>query len=188
MGLIASPKDMRIQQLPMPEGVQMLPLRPHRDDRGTFTELYRDEWFSGPRPVQWNMVRSAANVLRGVHVHTRHVDFLTMAQGEMILGLRDLRPSSRTFGLSVLLRHSAEDPHMAVIPVGVAHGFYFPEPACHIYSVTETFDGSDEFGCRWDDPGLELIWPCTDPILSERDRNAGSLSELMSIAASLEHA
>jgi len=184
----SSAGEVLTRQLPVPRGVEVLPLQAHFDDRGRFTEIYRDEWRLGPRPVQWSMVRSAANVLRGVHVHALHVDYLTMAHGELVLGLRDLRPSSPSHGLSVLLTLSAEDPHLVVIPVGVAHGFYFPKPACHIYSVTTAFDGSDEFGCRWDDPGLELSWPCSAPLLSERDRAAGPLSKLLAIPSLRERA
>ena len=178
--VIPSGGEIRRRQLPVPLGVQLLPLETHIDNRGTFSEIYREEWGLGARPVQWNMVRSAANVLRGVHVHTRHADLLTVAAGELILGLRDLRSFSPSYGLSVMLNLSADDAHLAVIPVGVAHGFFFPGPACHIYAVTTAFDGSDEFGCRWDDPALELNWPCTDPVVSERDTGAAPLAELLS--------
>jgi dTDP-4-dehydrorhamnose 3,5-epimerase len=183
MDLPHIPSASEIRRRGLPHGVQLLPLRSHGDTRGLFTEIYRDAWNLGPRPVQWNMVRSEANVLRGVHVHTRHADLLTVADGELILGLRDLRPASPSHGMSVMLRISTEDLHMAVIPVGVAHGFYFPRPACHIYAVTEAFDGSDEFGCRWDDPALELNWPCREPMLSKRDSEAGSLAELLAVPA-----
>ena len=30
----------------------------------------------------------------------------------------------------------------------------------------------------WDDPELAIEWPISDPILSERDRNAPSLAEI----------
>jgi dTDP-4-dehydrorhamnose 3,5-epimerase-like enzyme len=33
-------------------------------------------------------------------------------------------------------------------------------------------------GCRWDAPELGFEWPCTSPILSAKDRNAGSYAEL----------
>jgi dTDP-4-dehydrorhamnose 3,5-epimerase len=157
-------------------------LTPHPDGRGTFVEMFRSEWVLGPEPVQWNMVRSAENVLRGVHLHTSHSDYITMAAGEMLLGLHDLRPNSPTLGLSTIVRLSADDPHLAVVPVGVAHGFYFPAPACHVYAVSRAFDGSDEFSCRWDDPMLGLAWPCTAPILSPRDSRAGSVCAMMAEA------
>src|SRR5258708_5575660 len=101
---------------PLPHGVLLRPLTTHSDGRGNLTELFREEWGLGLRLVQWNLVRSEANVLRGVHIHRNHVDYLTMTMGEMVLGLHDLRPASPTYGLSVMLRLQAHDLHLAVIP------------------------------------------------------------------------
>ena len=179
MGLIPSAHTVANGGQCVPTGVALLPLQAHSDRRGTFMELFREEWGVGPRPVQWNVVRSEANVLRGVHAHVTHLDYLTMLQGHMVLGLKDLRPSSATHGLSLLLRLEADDPYLAVIPIGVGHGFYFPAPAYHMYAVTRAFDGSNEYGCRWNDPDLGLAWPCDAPVVSARDRQAGSLAQLV---------
>jgi dTDP-4-dehydrorhamnose 3,5-epimerase len=162
----------------LPQGVNVIQLSDHADERGVFRELFRNSWAVSDSPVQWNMVSSRGNVLRGVHAHPGHVDHLTMAAGEMILGLHDLRPDSPTFRLSLMLWLQAEDPHLIEIARGVAHGFYFPEPAVHIYGVSKAFAGADGFACRWDDPALNLDWPCEAPILSERDRAAGSYAAL----------
>jgi dTDP-4-dehydrorhamnose 3,5-epimerase len=164
----------------LPEGVQLRSLTTREDSRGNLTELFREEWGLGPCPVQWNLVRSEVNVLRGVHVHRKHVDYLTMPLGEMVLGLHDLRPASSTHRLSLMFRLQAHDQHLVAIPTGVAHGFYFPEPASLVYAVSHCFDGNDEFGCRWNEAALGLAWPCQAPILSERDRAAGSYTEMVS--------
>jgi dTDP-4-dehydrorhamnose 3,5-epimerase len=163
----------------LPAGVEIHAIRDHEDERGSFRELYRDSWSAQSSSVQWNMVRSRANVLRGVHAHVRHVDYLTMAVGEMILGLHDPRRGSPTCGRSVLLRLEACDPHLVVIPPGVCHGFYFPDEGTHIYGVSHAWDGTDEFGCAWDETALGLAWPCEAPILSPRDRTAGSYAVLL---------
>lgn len=152
-------------------------LSPHEDGRGVFTELYRDEWLFGSRPVQWNAVSSEPNVLRGFHCHVRHADVVTVVAGSMQLGLHDLRPGSSTFDTAQLLTVPAWSAAVAV-PPGVAHGFYFPEPSIHVYAVSETFDPDDELGCRWDDPEIGFAWPCTAPLLSERDTQAGTFSEM----------
>ena len=55
------------QELPL--GVELHHMKTHADDRGTFTEIFRDEWNVGTTPVQWNVVHSNPNVFRGVHVH-----------------------------------------------------------------------------------------------------------------------
>lgn len=166
--------------IPVPLGFKLRARPTHLDERGGLTELFREEWELGPKAHQWNMVRSHANVLRGVHAHRDHVDYLAMTSGEMVLGLHDLRPDSPTHRLSVTLRLQSDDIHLAVIPVGVAHGFYFPELSCLVYGVTSGFDGTDEFGCHWADAALGLEWPCESPLLSERDRTAGSYAGMIS--------
>jgi dTDP-4-dehydrorhamnose 3,5-epimerase len=164
-------------------GVTARRLVSHVDLRGDLTEIHRTSWELGKNaPVQWNFVRSGANVMRGVHLHKRHEDTLAVLQGEMLLGLSDLRPSSPTHGVAIIVRMQADTPAAINIPVGVAHGFYFAAPSIHIYGVDVAFDGSDEFGCRWNDPGLGLDWPCDDPVLSERDIEAGSLQEMLEAA------
>ena len=162
----------------LPTNVRIHDLTPHADDRGVFTELFRASWELEIEPVQWNAVRSRANVLRGVHVHWRHADYLTVVQGSATIGLYDLRPDSPTEGLTATVTLAADEPQALTLPPGVAHGFYFHEPTIHVYSVTHDWDLADELGCRWDDPELEIAWPCTEPLISERDRALGTLTRL----------
>jgi dTDP-4-dehydrorhamnose 3,5-epimerase len=162
----------------LPDGVELHRLEPHADERGVFTELFRDSWGLPVVPVQWNVVRSEPNVLRGVHAHWRHHDYLTLVAGRATIGLHDLRESSPTEGLGVTVELHGEQPAALSIPTGVAHGFYFHEPAIHVYAVSHEWDPADELGCRWDDPALAIEWPCSAPVLSERDERLGSLSEL----------
>jgi dTDP-4-dehydrorhamnose 3,5-epimerase len=163
----------------LPAGVLLRPLEPHVDDRGSFTELYRAEWEMGVAPIQWNAVRSEAGVLRGVHVHVRHDDYLTVPIGRADVGLRDLRRGSPTEGLSALLQLGGDRPAALVIPHGVAHGFYFPEASLHVYAVSEYWDPSDELSCRWNDPELEIPWPVETARVSPRDATSQSLRALL---------
>jgi dTDP-4-dehydrorhamnose 3,5-epimerase len=170
----------------LPEGVVVVPLEPHPDERGVFLEVYRASWSLDVRPAQWNVVTSAADVLRGVHAHWRHADYLLLARGRASIGLHDLRCDSSTSGLAAIVELDAAAPAALVIPTGVAHGFYFHEPSIHVYAVTHEWDPEDELGCRWDDPALGIPWPCSDPLLSPRDASLGTLSELRaSIRAAL---
>lgn len=163
----------------LPDGVRLAPLRPHRDDRGTFLELYREEWPSGVRPVQWNAVHSEAGVLRGVHVHPRHDDYLTVVGGRASIGLRDLRPDSPSTGATACVGLGATAPAAISIPHGVAHGFYFHEPSIHVYAVSHYWDLADELGCRWDDPALGIPWPQAEAQISPRDEALPPLEALL---------
>lgn len=157
----------------MIDGVQQIPLDPHPDSRGVFTELFRLSWGIPVVPVQWNAVRSQANVLRGLHCHHIHSDYLTLVDGRASVCLHDLREGASTEPVFVQL--DALLPSALVIPVGVAHGFYFHQPSIHIYAVSHNWNTEDELGCHWDEVGN---WPCTNPLLSDRDKELGSLAQL----------
>jgi dTDP-4-dehydrorhamnose 3,5-epimerase len=154
------------------------PLLLHGDERGSFVEIFRQEWQSPVEPIQWNAVRSEPGTLRGVHVHAVHDDYLVVVNGRAFVGLRDLRPDSRTDGLAALVELTAEEPSALAIPAGVAHGFYFPERSLHIYGVTHYWNHADELSCHWNDPDLGIPWPETPVLLSERDREAPSFAAM----------
>jgi len=161
----------------LPDGVVIRPLETHRDDRGVFTELFRQSWV-GTRHLQWNAVSSRANVLRGVHVHLRHHDYLVLLRGRARIGLCDLRPESPTHRLACAVELSDSPLSAIQIPPGVAHGFYFYEPSLHVYAVTEYWSPDDELGCHFADPALGLKWPDPRPLLSPRDAALGPLTLL----------
>jgi dTDP-4-dehydrorhamnose 3,5-epimerase len=167
-------------RLELPIGVELLRLATHTDDRGDFTELFRESWVAPDRFLQWNAVNSEARALRGVHVHVRHSDYLTVMRGRVLFGLKDLRVDSPTLGMVSMLEVAAGDGSALRIPPGVAHGFYFLEASLHVYAVSHYWDLDDELGCRFDDPGLGMPWPDLHPLLSERDQHLPSLAALSS--------
>jgi dTDP-4-dehydrorhamnose 3,5-epimerase len=160
-------------------GMERRPLVPHRDGRGAFTEILRESWALGPRPVQWNVVASRALTVRGVHVHIVHLDYWMLVRGTATVGFRDLRTHSPTWGRAGALYLSGEVPEILVIPPGVAHGFQFHEPSIHVYAVTHYWNLADELGCRWNDPELGIAWPVAEALLSPRDREAQPLAALL---------
>jgi dTDP-4-dehydrorhamnose 3,5-epimerase len=164
----------------LPSGVELFPLEMHPDSRGCLTEIFRAEWDTGVSPVQWNVVSSQAGVLRGVHVHPRHDDYLIVIQGEASIGLRDLRRGSPTEGVTALVPMSGDELAAIKTPRGVAHGFYFPVPSVHVYAVTSYWDRADELACHWADPELAIPWPTSSaPSLSESDAVAPPLQDLL---------
>lgn len=166
---------------PIPEaidGVFRHPFIARPDERGCLFEIYRQAWQGVFPPVQWNCVRSEGNVLRGVHVHLVHTDYLIIVHGRAEVGLADLRAGSPTEGRAQLLSLEATKMSAVTIPVGVAHGFYFPEPSVFIYAVSHYWNKADELGCRWDDPQLGIPWTCSQPVISPRDAMLGTLAEL----------
>jgi len=163
----------------LPDGVRIEALKTHADDRGELTEIFRHEWDPDLGLVQWNAVESRGGVLRGVHVHPKHDDYLVLLRGRLLLGLRDLRADAPTAGCATLVELAPDAAQVAVIPHGVAHGFYCPEPAFHVYAVSHYWSPADELGCRWDDPQLAIPWPPLAPRLSPRDEALPSFGALL---------
>ena len=154
------------------EGVYVAALQSHGDERGRFTEVYRQEWF--PQhwdALQWNRSDSQQGVLRGLHYHHHQIDYWHCGMGALRVGLLDLRRSSPTRGQGQVLELGQELLQGVFIPAGVAHGFYAVTDAMLFYLVDAYYDGTDEWGVAWDDPDGGLDWGIEGtPILSPRDR------------------
>ena len=165
----------------LPAGVEILSLQDHVDSRGALVEVFRASWSPEVQPVQWNLLRSRPGVLRGVHAHWRHEDYLVPVEGPFWLALQDIRPDSPTHGAACELDLHATDLVAVKIPPGVAHGFYFASDALLFYGVSTYWDTADELACAWNDPGLGFGWASMTsgpPSLSQRDAEAGSLAEM----------
>src|SRR3954447_4927071 len=100
----------------LPAGVELRPLDTRRDPRGALTEIFRHGWLGERNAVQWNVVTSAPGVLRGVHVHRRHDDYLITLQGRASIGLCDLRPGSPTARKATIVEMSGATPAVLFIP------------------------------------------------------------------------
>lgn len=149
------------------EGVVIRSLERFTDERGAFTELARFARYPGEFR-QANHSRSAAGVLRGLHYHQYQADLWYVVRGRAQVAIADLRhpPDASTHVFTM----TGDEPAVAYIPPGVAHGFLAVTDLDLIYLVTEEFDASDEHGLAWNDPTLDIRWDTSTPILSERDQ------------------
>ena len=163
----------------LPCGVVVRNITSHRDNRGSLAELFRAEWPGLPAMPQWNFAENNSNVLRGMHVHVKHSDYLVVLQGELIVGLVDLRPESSTRYLRCMVTLNSKALRTLFIPPGVVHGFYSPNQSIVVWGMSHGWTMDDEIECHWSDPELQLNWPVrTSPVLSRRDTEAGSFSAL----------
>lgn len=168
------------------DGVQVGALRPHADERGSFTEVYASHWGTEVDPTQWSVVRSEPGALRGMHLHRRHDEYLTVVDGILWVGLHDLRPGSLTEGAAMLIRLDGATPQYLAFPRGLVHGWIAETPVLHLQAVSESYvsyGADDNGGCRWDDPELGVDWPIRPTSISERSAAFGSLSDLRAAVA-----
>ena len=175
---------MKVTRLEL-EGLLLVELAIHGDERGFFTERFHAGRFEGhglpTMFAQDNHSRSAPGVLRGLHY--QH----TPAQGKLVGVTRgriwdvavDIRPASPTFGQSVGLELSDMNGRLLWIPPGFAHGFCVlgDEPVDVLYKVDTPYSPAGEGGIAWDDPDLAVGWPLSDPTISRRDLQLGSFAQ-----------
>ena len=167
----------------LPRGVTLWPLQPHRDERGSFAELYRQSWATGIEPRQWGLLTTEPHVLRGMHAHPRHDEFIAVTAGRLFVAIKDLRPHSPSYLRPAQLLLTGEAPALLTLPRGVAHGFYSHTCCSVLIAATHDYDPTDDLGCHWSDPDLGIDWPCGDPQLSVRDRDAPPLASLLAAIA-----
>lgn len=169
-------------------GVLVLQPRVFGDERGFFLERYHAGRYAeagiDATFVQDNHSRSQGGTLRGLHFQKRH------PQGKLVEAIRgeiwdvvvDLRQGSPTFGRWEGHTLSADTHHQLWVPPGFAHGFcVVSEEADVLYKCTDVYHPEDEGGLAWDDPGLAIDWPVSDPLLSAKDQQYAQLARLAPI-------
>lgn len=148
-----------------------------RDERGYFLEVFSEIEFSKAEIrehfVQDNQSHSIKGVLRGLHYQTD-----PMAQGKLIRCIKgeiydvavDLRIGSPTYLKHFCITLSEINQTQVYIPSGFAHGFCtLSDTATIVYKVTKPYSPKHEKGIIWNDPKLNIEWPISSPILSEKD-------------------
>jgi len=156
------------------DGVLVVDLVVHDDDRGLFVETWCQEWLGNVPPmVQSNRADRVAGTVVGLHYHLHQADYWVIAAGRARVVLHDLRTGSPTDGATLVMDLGGDglERHRGVyIPPGVAHGFAALSDLTITYLVDRSYDPSDELGMAWDDPAVGVDWGVTEPVLSERDR------------------
>ncbi len=152
-----------------------------RDERGFFTESYSKRTFE-ENGLYYNIVQDnhSLSVLEGT-IRGLHYQINPKAQTKIVRALRgavldvavDIRRGSPTFGQWVSVILTAENMRQFIVPGGFAHGICTLTPNTEIYyKVDEFYAPECDRAIRWDDPELAIDWPYSNPILSEKDRNA----------------
>ncbi len=166
--------------------VQLLEPNILSDDRGYFVETFRidslktlnikDEF------VQDNHSMSVkAGTLRGLHFQNNpsaQSKLVRVISGAILDVVVDIRKNSRTFGKYIAEILSSENFRQLYVPEGFAHGFVTLVPDTAVsYKVNRYYSKSAESSILWNDPEINIDWPFSNPILSQKDLNAPLLSK-----------
>lgn len=154
------------------------------DIRGYLFEAYNDEVFAAHglnmNFVQDNECFNKKNVLRGMHVNTKHPQgkLIRVLEGEILDVVIDLRKNSLTYMncFSVLL--SSNNHKQLYIPEGMGHGYISTKDSRVLFKTTTHYIPGDELGFAWNSKAINVDWGVEHPILNERDKNNKDLHEV----------
>lgn len=163
-------------------GVWIFQPETHTDNRGTFTETYREGVLQNTlkhpiRFVQDNESISKKGVIRGLHYQLppkAQSKLVRVVHGVIWDVIVDLRKDSPTFGKTFSIELSADNKKQLFIPQGFAHGYItLSEHAIFLYKVDNYYSKAHEASIAFDTPELEILWPLSPKewILSSKDRS-----------------
>ena len=159
----------------------------HGDERGYFYELYQFERYNtqgiSTSFVQDNRSYSRKDVLRGIHFQKKRPQgkLVFVTNGAVFDVAVDLRIDSDTFGQFETFLLSDENKLQVYIPPGFAHGFCVLSDVVEFqYKCSDYYDPTDEGGILWCDPELQIPWPISNPIVSDKDNALPCLSQIRS--------
>jgi dTDP-4-dehydrorhamnose 3,5-epimerase len=176
---------MKVIETDLP-GCMVLEPQVFGDERGFFYESFNRDKLAGiglcQNFVQGNVSSSTRGVLRGLHYQWPKPQgkLVSVLEGEVWDVAVDIRRGSPNFGRWTAAVLSAENKRHFWIPEGFAHGFVaLSERALFTYLCTETYDHAADASLRWDDPKLAIDWPVSAPLLSDKDRKAPLLADVI---------
>ena len=161
------------------EGLYVIEPKVYEDQRGFFMETYTKKAFEEMGIsidfVQDNHSKSEKNVLRGLHfqVNQPQGKLLRVVSGSVYDVAVDLRKESLTYGHWYGVELSADNKRQFYIPPRFAHGFLTLEDNTEVlYKATDYYHPEDEGGIIYNDPTLDIHWPCEQIKikLSEKDK------------------
>jgi len=160
------------------EGLVVVDLEPHVDDRGGFARAYCQRELAGigfgetvrQANLSWNTRRGT---LRGIHLQGRPHEECKLVRciaGRVYDVAVDLRPGSPTIYSWFGIELSAENGRMLCIPPGCGHAYLTLEDRSAVhYLVTAEYAPGSEWGVRYDDPRIGISWPAPVQHVSAKD-------------------
>ena len=158
------------------------------DHRGFFMETWSAQKFEAAG-LFYNFVQdnlsfsSTKGTLRGLHFQRgehAQAKLVHCSRGSVLDVAVDLRPSSATYKQWISVELSAENRKCVLIPRGFAHGFVTLTNNVEFrYKADNYYLPEADSGIRWSDPEIGVNWGVENPILSQKDKNAPLLKDVV---------
>lgn len=173
-------------------GPLLFTLRRFEDDRGYFSETFRQSVFDdavGERLafVQDNQSLSRQKgTVRGLHYQSPpHAQgkLVRCTQGAIVDVAVDVRAGSSTYGQWISATLTADNDQQLWVPAGFLHGFStLSDDTVVQYKCTDYYAAECDRNVLWNDPDLDIDWGLGNmsPILSDKDAAAPHFADFQS--------
>ncbi|MHB1696722.1 MAG: dTDP-4-dehydrorhamnose 3,5-epimerase family protein [bacterium] len=156
------------------------------DERGIFGKTFNADIFTSAgiffNPNEFFYSISGKNIIRGMHFQMPPFDggkIVFVVKGAILDVVLDMRKNSKTFGKYFSVKLSGANSKALYIPKGFAHGFKgIQNENIVCYLAVSVYSKEHDCGVRWDSFGFN--WKCTEPVMSDRDRNFLPFTEFKS--------
>jgi dTDP-4-dehydrorhamnose 3,5-epimerase len=143
------------------DGVKIIELTTHKDDRGFFREIFRfPEQFSSIPVGQLSHSQVKDGIVKAWHGHVYQSQWNYVVSGKIKVGLYDNRDDSETF--QEMMEFTAGEGVELIayfFPPGILHGYQCTKGPMHIIYVTSgVYDLKDEIRKSSDDLNPAISW------------------------------
>ena len=130
----------------MIEGVKIITLKTHNDERGFFREIFRfAEQFPNDPVGQLSHSMVKEGIIKGWHGHVYQSQWNYVVSGKINVNLIDNRENSSTYKEIMDFITGDDDPKAYFFPPGILHGYKCIKGPMHIlYATSDTYDLNDE--------------------------------------------
>lgn len=179
---------MKFLKTAIPDVIIIEPLI-HSDDRGYFTETYREDKLEKVLGYKINFCqdqesRSHKDVLRGLHFQIppfEQTKLVRVIQGAALDIAVDIRVGSPTFGKYVKQVLSEQNKLQMFIPKGFAHGFIsLEENTLFTYKVDNIYSAEHDRGIIFNDESInvDLDIDFQKILISDKDKKLPNLIDI----------
>ena len=160
------------------KGAFIIELEERTDPRGFFARTFCAREFEEhglkPAVAQCNMsYNHKKGTMRGMHYQiapATEAKLVRCTRGAVYDAIVDLRPDSPTYLEHIGVELTADNRRALYVPELFAHGYLTLTDGAEVfYQVSEFYTPGTERGLRYNDPKLDIEWPVSVEVISEKD-------------------
>lgn len=165
---------MEVSKTKLKEVLLIKPPTIFEDFRGVYVETYNERLYAEEgikvKFVQDDIAVSSQNVLRGIHGDNETWKLVSCLYGKFYLVVVNWNTTSPQFGKWQSFVLSDTNKLQILIPPRFGNGhLVLSNQSIFHYKQSAYYNRAGQFTILWNNPELNIWWPISNPILSERD-------------------